>query len=91
MVPARPSRTAASRDPGIGYRLGLDASHRGDSRAFELLNTALERATAPGDVRTTALATAALLITGQNGGNFRRLPGYITLANPVRDPTIYGS
>jgi hypothetical protein len=91
MVPARPRRTAASRDPGTGYRLGLDALHRGDSRAFEMLNTALERATAPGDVRTTALAATVLLITGQNWGYFRRFSGHIASANPVRDPTIYGS
>jgi LuxR family transcriptional regulator, maltose regulon positive regulatory protein len=78
---------AASTDPDTGsaYRFGLDASNRGDSKAFEILNGALERAIASGDVRSAALASAVLLITGQNWGSFRRFPEHIARLEIARD------
>ena len=72
-------------DAGIGYRLGLAASHRGEHKALETLNTALEACLAQGDDKGAALASAALLITGQIMGNFRKFPEHIARLALVRE------
>src|SRR5450755_3063275 len=77
--------TVVDPDPGSGYQPGLDASNRGDSKSFELLNGALDRAVASGDARGAALASAVLLITGQNSGSFRRFPEHIARLEIARD------
>jgi hypothetical protein len=75
-------------DVGIGYRLGLAASHRGEQTALETLNTALEAFLAQGDVKGAALASAALLITNQVIGNYRRFPEHIERLAVTRDPNF---
>ncbi|MEO8975295.1 MAG: winged helix-turn-helix domain-containing protein, partial [Casimicrobiaceae bacterium] len=70
------------------YRLALEASHRGELRAIEGLNTALETCLMRGDDRGAALASAALLLSGQVMGNYRRFPEHIARLAIVRDPGI---
>src|SRR5450755_3786122 len=86
MAPARRKSAVADPDPEGGFRLGLEASHHGESKSFEILISALERAIALSDVRSMALASAVLLITGQNWGSFRRFPEYLALLDVARDP-----
>jgi LuxR family transcriptional regulator, maltose regulon positive regulatory protein len=71
-------------DGGIGYALGLEASHRGELAALETLNTALETFLVQEDVKGAALASAALLMTNQIIGSFRRFPEHIERLGVVR-------
>jgi DNA-binding SARP family transcriptional activator len=75
-------------DAGTGYRLGLEASHRGDYTALETLNTALEGFLAGDDVKGAALASAALLMTNQVVGSYRRFPEHIERLAVARDPAF---
>jgi LuxR family transcriptional regulator, maltose regulon positive regulatory protein len=69
---------------GIDYLQGLAASHRGEDRAQEMLNSALEASVARGDDKGAALASAALLISGQVRGSYRRFPEHIARLAVVR-------
>jgi len=85
MTTARRGRAVDVPDPGIDYRPGLEASHRGEGRALEMLNTALEAHLARGDVKGAALTSAALLLTGQVTSNYRRFPEHIARLAMARD------
>lgn len=85
MTIARRRQTTPERDSAIAYRPGLAASHRGELKSLEMLNTALEAYVAGGDTKGAALASAALLITGQVMGNFRRFPEHIARLAMVRE------
>jgi LuxR family transcriptional regulator, maltose regulon positive regulatory protein len=87
MPTARRGSTAAEADSDAqrGYRLGLEASHRGELTAQQSLNSALDTFLTRGDTRGAALASAALVITGQVMGNFRAFPDHIARVAVVRD------
>jgi DNA-binding SARP family transcriptional activator len=87
MTSARRSSAAAIFDPDARYRRGLEASHHGERKALETLNTALDGYLAKDDVKGAALASAALTITGQVAGNFRRFEEHIARLAVVRDDT----
>ncbi len=70
-------------DPESRYRLGLAESHRGERKALETLNTALDGYLARNDIKGAALASAALTITGQVAGNFRRFEEHIARLSVV--------
>ncbi len=81
----RKPAAAAAPDSVSGYRLGLAASHRGEHAAFQILNTALDVSLAEGDANSAALASSALLITGQMRANYRRFPEHIERLAIARD------
>lgn len=87
MPNARRNGAAADADTESenGYRVGLQASHRGEHTALQTLNTALEMSLARGDAKGAALASAALLIGGQVRSNYRRFPEHIARLAIVRD------
>jgi DNA-binding SARP family transcriptional activator len=68
------------------YHLGLEAAHRGDVGASTLLNGALRSSLARNDPEGAALASAALLITGQIFGNYRDFAGHIARLGIARTP-----
>ena len=85
MTSAHRNRAEANPHSAIAYQPGLAASHRGELKSLEMLNTALETCLAAGDVKGAALASAALLITGQIMGNFRQFPEHIARLALVRE------
>jgi len=80
-----PRRTKAVAAAPTDYRPGLQASHRGDPTALEALNTALDACLARNDAEGAALASAALLVTGQVMANFRRFPEHVARLAIARD------
>ena len=85
MTRARPGKVDAELDSGNRYRLGIEASHHGNLKAFQALNTALEAYVAHRDIKGAALASAALLIAGQIRSNYRRFPEHIERLAVARD------
>ena len=85
MTSARRNRAEPNPHSAIAHQPGLAASHRGEVKSLEMLNTALEACLAAGDVKGAALASAALLITGQVMGSYRRFPEHIARLALVRD------
>ena len=75
-------------DPDARFRMGLAESHRGERSAFITLNTALEGFLARNDVKGAALASAAMVISGQVAGDFRRFKEHIARFVVVRDDAI---
>ena len=88
MPDARRTETSAEHDPEARYRRGLAQSHRGERKALETLNTALDGYLAQGDVKGAVLASAALTITGQIASNFRRFDEHIARLAVARDPAF---
>ncbi|MEO8344849.1 MAG: BTAD domain-containing putative transcriptional regulator [Betaproteobacteria bacterium] len=86
MTFARHSKNDVGSELPEDYRLALEASHRGEPRAIEGLNTALADCLTRGDAVGAALASAALLLSGQVMGNYRRFPEHIARLAIVRDP-----
>ncbi len=85
MSVARRKPPADGLDPEARYRQGLGESHRGEQKALQTLNTALEGFLARGDARGAALASAGLLVTGQVRSNYRRFPEHIARLAVARD------
>jgi len=77
---------AADRGSDSQYTRALAAAHRGDPKALEMLNTALDAFLLRKDAIGAALASASLLVTGQLVSNYRRFPDHIARLAPVRDP-----
>lgn len=80
--------THAESDADVAFRTGLEASHRGEQAALQMLNTARESYMSRGEDKRAALATAALLITAQVIANYRRFPEHIAALAIVRDPEV---
>jgi DNA-binding SARP family transcriptional activator len=85
MTSARRAPVDASLDAEARFRRGLEASHRGEKSALETLATALEGFLARDDARGAALASAALVITGELGNNYRRFEQHIARLVVARD------
>lgn len=85
MTSAHRNRAEANPHSATAYQPGLAASHRGEVKSLEMLNTALEACLAGGEAKAAALASAALLITGQVMGSYRRFPAHIARLALVRD------
>lgn len=83
-------RTGASAesDADVAFRAGLEASHRGEQTAMQMLNTAMESYTSRREDKCAALATAAFMITAQVNANYRRFPEHIAALAIVRDPEV---
>jgi DNA-binding SARP family transcriptional activator len=88
MPAARRRESPHGPDPDARFRKGLAESHRGAQTSLQTLNTALDGYLARDDVKGAALASAALTITGQVAGNFRRFEEHIARLGVVRDETF---
>ena len=86
MHAARRKEPADPYDPEARYRQGLGESHRGELKSLQTLNTALEGFLARGDARGAGLCSAALMISGQVMGNYRRFPEHIARLALAREP-----
>jgi DNA-binding SARP family transcriptional activator len=86
MLAARRKEPADPYDPEARYRQGLGESHRGEQKSLQTLNTALEGFLARGDARGAGLCSAALMISGQVMGNYRRFPEHIARLAVAREP-----
>jgi len=74
--------------PMAMYRRGLEESHRGEPRSLQTLAAAADALRNQGDAHGAALAAAALLVTGQTLGNYRRFREHFDALAGVRDGSL---
>jgi len=74
--------------PQALLRQGLEASHRGQYRALQLLAAAQRRFAAEEDARGSALCAAALMLTGQAMMCYRGFRGHIDALAALRDGSM---
>ena len=88
MTPARAIEDLAA-DPLTLYRRGLAQSHRGELLALQTLAAAQDGLLESQDEPGAALAAAALLITGQCMGNYRRFREHAAALAGLRDGSLH--
>jgi two-component SAPR family response regulator len=77
MPAARRKEPTIGRDPLGLFRQGLAEANLGELKSLQTFSTALEEYLARDDAQGAALCSAALLLTGQVIGTYRRFPEHI--------------